>query len=454
MRQTTTGGTIEKADAAGTSPRPTRRRRWVTYAIAAGAMITALAALGAHRRMPAKSIAFDTDPGAPPAGPTVIAPAVAAPAVVAAKRPQVEVVFALDTTSSMGGLIEGAKQKIWSIASFIAKGQPTPDLRIGLVAYRDIGDAYVTKVYDLDGDLDRVYRHLRQFRAEGGGDGPEHVARGLDDAVHKMQWSSVEKQEVLRLIYLVGDAPAHTDYDDGYSLGKATRAAVARGIQVHAIRCGNDPNTEEQWRKVAMLGKGQFLTIGQDGGMHEEHTPYDDELSRLHDEVSDTVVTYGSKGAEARAKLKEAAAAPAPVKAARASFLARSGAGVGGGGDLVEGVASGRVDLDKVSEAELPENLRALAPAEKKARIASLAADRKKKQERIEELSRKRDEFIASHVARPAATAGMAASGRGSMMGVVAAPVEATPAAPPPASFDAEVTKTVVRSAKRIGVSY
>jgi len=43
------------------------------------------------------------------------------------KKPKVEVVFCLDTTGSMGGLIEGAKQKIWSISNQIASGRPVPD---------------------------------------------------------------------------------------------------------------------------------------------------------------------------------------------------------------------------------------------------------------------------------------------------------------------------------------
>ena len=73
-----------------------------------------------------------------------------------AKKPQVEVVFCLDTTGSMGGLIEAAKQKIWSISNQIASGKPTPELKVGLVAYRDKGDAYITKVHDLSDDLDAV----------------------------------------------------------------------------------------------------------------------------------------------------------------------------------------------------------------------------------------------------------------------------------------------------------
>src|ERR1700683_2436184 len=54
-----------------------------------------------------------------------------------APQPEVEVVFVLDTTGSMGGLIDAAKQKIWSISNQIASGTPTPQLKIGLVAFRD-----------------------------------------------------------------------------------------------------------------------------------------------------------------------------------------------------------------------------------------------------------------------------------------------------------------------------
>src|SRR5712692_1545194 len=96
-------------------------------------------------------------------------PAGAAPAP-AAKKPQVEVVFCLDTTGSMGGLIEAAKQKIWAISNQIASGKPTPDLKIGLVAYRDRGDNYITKVFDLSEDLDAIHGNLKCFQAAGGGD--------------------------------------------------------------------------------------------------------------------------------------------------------------------------------------------------------------------------------------------------------------------------------------------
>src|SRR5690242_10859635 len=127
-------------------------------------------------------------------------------------RPRIDVVFVLDTTGSMGGLIEGAKQKIFSIASRIAQGKPTPRVRVGLVAYRDVGDAYVTKRYELTEDLDGIFTHLRQLGADGGGDTPEHVGRGLGEAVSKLSWDP--SREAMKLIFLVGDAPPAQRNDD------------------------------------------------------------------------------------------------------------------------------------------------------------------------------------------------------------------------------------------------
>ena len=83
---------------------------------------------------------------------------------------RIDVVFLLDTTGSMSGLIAAAKAKIWSIADQLAEGRPEPHIRMGLVAYRDRGDAYVTRKQDLTDDIDDLYGHLTALQAAGGGD--------------------------------------------------------------------------------------------------------------------------------------------------------------------------------------------------------------------------------------------------------------------------------------------
>src|SRR5262245_65985264 len=80
------------------------------------------------------------------------------------ERKTLEMVFALDTTGSMGGLLEGAKQRIWGIVNEVMQSESRPNVRIGLVAYRDRGDRYVTEVFPVTDNLDAVYTTLMDYR--------------------------------------------------------------------------------------------------------------------------------------------------------------------------------------------------------------------------------------------------------------------------------------------------
>src|SRR3954463_14005835 len=212
----------------------------------------------------------------------VAAAATAGPATPtpALKKPQVEVVFCLDTTGSMGGLIEGAKQKIWAISNQIANGKPTPLLKVGLVAYRDKGDAYVTKVFDLSDDLDAVHATLKGFRAEGGGDAPESVNQALADAVDKIKWGT--DKSTLRLIFLVGDAPPHMDYPDDVKYPETCKLAVRNDIIINTVQCGNHPETKKYWVDICRLAEGSYVQIDAAGGpVVVIETPFDKELAKI-----------------------------------------------------------------------------------------------------------------------------------------------------------------------------
>ena len=111
---------------------------------------------------------------------------------VVGSKPTVELVFVIDTTGSMGGLIDGAKQKVWNIVNEVMKAPSKPEVRMGLVAYRDHGDAYVTQVTCPSlGTSTSVYNTLMAFKADGGGDGPEDVQAGTrPTAYSKVGWSA------------------------------------------------------------------------------------------------------------------------------------------------------------------------------------------------------------------------------------------------------------------------
>src|SRR5215475_1215661 len=222
-------------------------------------------------------------------GPDPVRPVLAPPA-----RHAVDVVFAVDTTGSMGGLIEGAKRTVWSIATHIRQTEPDADLRIGLVAYRDIGDDYVTRDFALTGDLDAVFAELSGYQADGGGDTPEDVAAALDDTLHKMRW----RDGARKLVFLVGDAPP-ADRGDAPPFDALAREAGDRGIVLNTIRCGLDGDTARAWQQIAALGHGQFSSIEQDGGVQQVATPYDERLAALSAKVDSTAVIVGDDGERA-----------------------------------------------------------------------------------------------------------------------------------------------------------
>ncbi len=319
-------------------------------------------------------------------------------------KASVEVAFVLDTTGSMGGLLEAAKARIWSVANEIAKGKPAPDIKMALVAYRDKSDEYVTKRFDLTSNLDAVYKELLALQAGGGGDGPEHVLKGLEESIDRLSWSADAR--TFKVVYLVGDAPAHQDYDDTPKLAALIERAVRKGLVVNTIQCGSDATTTAQWREIAKLGEGRFLPIPHDGGVVAVETPFDGRLAELSSKLDSTMIAYGARRKEAseRKSLMSfiSGAAAAPAAADRASYMAKRG--FDSEMDLAQAAAEGSVDLKKLDDEALPEEFKKLTPQQREDKIKEVNAQREKMKQEIADLGLKRQEFLKK--ASPAKDAG------------------------------------------------
>lgn len=324
--------------------------------------------------------------------------------VAPAGIPKIDVVFVLDTTGSMSGLIQTAKDKIWSIATTMASAQPTPEIRIGLVAYRDRGDRYVTKVVDLSDDLDSVYAALMDFQADGGGDTPESVNQALYEAVHNISWS--QDSQAYQVVFLIGDAPPHMDYQDEVQYPEIVTAALEKGIVINTIQCGEIPTTAGPWTQIASLGHGKFFQVDQAGSAVAMTTPFDAEIATLSARLDDTRLYYGSDEEKEKMASKVAATdklhkgSSVESRARRAAFnmSAAGTANLLGENELVDGIARGAIKLDELDEAELPAALKPLAPAEQEAYVARLAGERVDLQRQIRELAEDRDSYISKKV--------------------------------------------------------
>ena len=318
-------------------------------------------------------------------------------------RPTVEVAFVLDTTGSMGGLLDGAKRKIWSIATSVVDANPDADIRLGLVAYRDIGYEYVTRTFDVTSHIQDTYGNLLDLKARGGGDWPESINEALDVAVNKLHWT--EGKDAHRIVFLVGDAPPHMDYAQDTKYPKTLAVAKQRDIVVNAVLAGGARDTERVWKDIAQLGDGRFIPIPQDGGdLVVIETPYDDDIIILQKEINGTVIPYGpqrlQKRVEEKTRQLSQVAAAAPASASdMASYLNKrsriSSEAVTGDGDLVSAVASGRTTVAGVKDDELPDALRKLSPDQRAAEVEKQTQARKNLNEKLAALVRKRDAFVA-----------------------------------------------------------
>lgn len=321
-----------------------------------------------------------------------------------AQSHRIEVVFVLDTTSSMTGLIQAAREKIWSIATSMASARQNPEIRMGLVAFRDRGDAYITRVYDLSSDLDSMYANLMDFTAEGGGDSPESVNQALYDAVHDISWS--QDNNTYRVVFLVGDAPPHMDYHNDVKYPVTLEVARQKGIVVNAIQSGQHQHTRPAWQQIAALGQGEYFQVENSGNAVAIATPYDEQLSALAAEYEATRLFFGdaeSKKAqqakvEANARLRKELSSAALARRDTFNSTASGRYNALPEFELVEEVTSGRVDLDEIATEDLPASLQSMAPAEQMQVIEEQAKRRETLQQQIRALAESRNSYIEDEI--------------------------------------------------------
>lgn len=174
-----------------------------------------------------------------------------------AQRPRLDLVFLVDATGSMGDEIAKLKASMRAMSQQISQLPGQPDICYGLVAYRDRGDAFLTRTHDFTDDLGAFQGVLGRVQAGGGGDMPEALNEALHETVHRMSWRS----DAARLVVLVADAPPHLDYG-GPQYDVDMQAALAKGIKLFAVGAsGLDPVGEYVYRQMAQYTAGRFVFL-------------------------------------------------------------------------------------------------------------------------------------------------------------------------------------------------
>lgn len=315
--------------------------------------------------------------------------------------PKIELVFCLDATGSMSGLIQTAKDKIWDIVSDLAQCQTEPDIRLGMIFYRDRGDAFVTRSYPLTSDIDSIYTELLDIQARGGGDSPESVNMALKDAVDNIGWT--DGKEIYRTIFLVGDCPPHMDYKDEETYPEICKRANEKGITINTIKLGNAcTEAIPHFKKIATNTNGQFSQLDQNASDIVIQTPYDDSIAYYSLQIDGSKIYYGNADVKQFNSVRKGkaeylyTATDNATSSDRAEYnMSKSGKkNWFGENELIEDLAEDKVKLDSISEKELPDELQGLSESELKQEVEKISTERKANMENLNSLVTKRKAFI------------------------------------------------------------
>ena len=116
-----------------------------------------------------------------------------------------DVALVIDSTDSMQFVTDSIKSRLLKLIASLQKMVPTT--RIGIIAYRDKGEEYVTKWVDLSFSTSKLQDFVSNLKAGGGGDWPEAVYDGLEAAVNDLKWRKNSK----RVIVILAGSPPHAD---------------------------------------------------------------------------------------------------------------------------------------------------------------------------------------------------------------------------------------------------
>jgi len=325
----------------------------------------------------------------------------------AQERPLIQMAILLDTSSSMDGLIDQAKSQLWKIVNELAlskKNGQSPKLEVALYEYGKSslprGEGYIRMIVPLSTELDRVSEEHFKLTTNGG---DEYCGEDIQPAARGLKWSQNNRD--LKVIFIAGNEP-FTQGDVDYK--KAVKGAITRGIIVNTIFCGNaEEGIRTNWKDGADLADGKYMNIDQDIKTVYIKAPQDEEIARLGQALNRTYIAYGAAGSAMKERQKKQdmnAAGMSEESVIQRSIAKASKQYNNASWDLGDAARDGRVDVDKLSDEELPPEMKKMSKAERKAYVEKRTKERAAIQKKIQTLQDARRSYIEKEQKKNAKT--------------------------------------------------
>ena len=213
--------------------------------------------------------------------------------VACKKRNKVDIFFMVDATGSMSDEIRYLQVELNDIIKKIHEQQSELQLRVGSLVYRDHGDEFLTRKSSLNSDINETLDFLRKQSAGGGGDYPEAVDVALYHSIASEDW---DNEALARILFIVLDAPSHTNPENIALLESQLRLAAEMGIRIVPIACSDiQKDGEYLMRTFALATNGTYLFLTDHSGVgnaHIEPTTDKYEVEKLNDAIVRVVKQY------------------------------------------------------------------------------------------------------------------------------------------------------------------
>lgn len=321
-------------------------------------------------------------------------------------QPRIQVAILLDVSGSMDGLIDQAKAQLWNMVATLGKaraGQVQPEIEIALYEYgrttNDKAKGYVKQINAFTTDLDQVSKNLFALHTDGG---DEYCGQVIFTSIDELKWDPSPAN--YKVIFIAGNE----DFLQGnLHYTKACAEANKKGVIVNTIYCGDRlQGIREHWNLNAECGQGSYTNINQNERVEDIPTPYDSTLIVLNEQFNGTYITYGASGAASAAKQKEVDNLNTNVSrglmADRAAVKSQKSVYRNESWDLVDAMEKDASIVKKIDRNTLADSLKNKSEAEIKAFVEEKGRQRAMVSKEIQEVNRKREEFIRTERARAA----------------------------------------------------
>lgn len=319
---------------------------------------------------------------------------------------RIQIALLLDTSSSMDGLIDQAKTQLWKVVNTFIDAERDglkPFVEVALYEYGNNGNAvgndWIRLVSPLTRDLDDLSGKLFALKTNGG---EEYCGAVMQRALGDLAWD--DNKKTYKAIFIAGNEPFTQGRVDARSVSKE---ALAKGIIINTIHCGSrQDGINGAWHDGAALGGGDFLVIDQDKVVAHIDAPQDKRIADLGLKLNETYLGYGAQreraafgqvqaDVDAIANSEEGAHVQRAITKSSQNYSNTSW-------DLCDAVKDKKIDITKLKQDELPENLRGKTADEIKQLVADATAKREQIQKEIQALSKEREAHIADALKKQA----------------------------------------------------